>query len=113
MYDILEVLFFHQEGNDKRSALDKLNETFDGEFEVEQHEFVDESRQVVRIIASTEQFRRRRIPMETHRSGASRAVRNRVGLTGPEDQSRPRKRPLLLPGGRAARCSSYPTRGTA
>ncbi|MGF6996866.1 hypothetical protein [Paraburkholderia sp. GAS32] len=56
MYDILEVLFFHQDGNDKRTALDNLNETFDGDFEVEQHEFVDESRQVIRIIATTEQF---------------------------------------------------------
>lgn len=61
MYDILEVLFFHQPGSDKRAALQRLQEALDGDFEVEGHEFVtetplDESRQVVRLISSTEQF---------------------------------------------------------
>ncbi|MFM0027374.1 hypothetical protein PQR70_14040 [Paraburkholderia madseniana] len=56
MYDILEVLFFHQASSDKRVALDNLREAFDGDFEVEEHEFVDESRQVIRIVAATEQF---------------------------------------------------------
>ncbi|MGP8431922.1 hypothetical protein ACT2FY_00425 [Paraburkholderia fungorum] len=56
MYEILEVLFFHQASSDKRVALDNLSEAFDGDFEVEEHEFVDESRQVIRIVATTEQY---------------------------------------------------------
>lgn len=61
MYDILEVLFFHQPSADRRAALDRLQEALHGDFEVEGHEFVtetplDDSRQVVRIIASSEEF---------------------------------------------------------
>jgi hypothetical protein len=61
MYDILEVLFFHQPSADKRAALDRLQEALNGDFEVEGHEFVtetplDDSRQVVRIIAASDEF---------------------------------------------------------
>jgi hypothetical protein len=56
MYDILEVLFFHQDANDKRLALDGLREAFDGDFDIEEHEFVDDSRQVIRIVSTTEEF---------------------------------------------------------
>jgi hypothetical protein len=56
MYDILEVLFFHQLGRDQRFALDSLREAFNGDFEVEALEFMDESRQVIRIIATSEEF---------------------------------------------------------
>ena len=54
MYDILEVLFFHQAGKDKRAVLDSLHQAFDGDFDVEELEFVDESRQVIRISAAAE-----------------------------------------------------------
>jgi hypothetical protein len=56
MYDILEVLFFHQAGKDKRAVLDSLRQAFDGDFDVEELEFVDDSRQVIRISAAAEQF---------------------------------------------------------
>ncbi len=65
MFDILEVLFFHQADNDKRAVLENLREAFDGDFDVEEHESVDESRQVIRIIAITEQFESA-IDLEAH-----------------------------------------------
>ena len=43
MYDIMEVLFFHQPSGDKRAALDRLQDALHGDFEVEGHEFVTET----------------------------------------------------------------------
>lgn len=45
--------------------MDSLREAFDGDFEVEECEFVDESRQVIRIVAATEQFESA-VEFETH-----------------------------------------------
>ncbi|MBN3809873.1 hypothetical protein [Paraburkholderia sp. Ac-20347] len=56
MYDALEVLFFHPVGRRGSATLDALCHTLDGRFEIVEHEFLDVSRQVIRITATSEVF---------------------------------------------------------
>jgi hypothetical protein len=61
VYNILEVLFFHQPGSDKEKNLMRLQERIRPNFEVEGLEFItatefDESRQVVRIASVADEF---------------------------------------------------------
>ncbi|WP_321856726.1 hypothetical protein [Paraburkholderia tropica] len=56
MYDALEVLFFHRAAENTRAEMDALRDVVDGEFEIEEHEFLDASRQVIRIASISDVF---------------------------------------------------------
>ncbi|WP_028217675.1 hypothetical protein [Paraburkholderia oxyphila] len=56
MYHIPEVLFSHEPGGDTCVALERLRDAFEGDFRIGEHEFIDERRQVLRLLAATDEF---------------------------------------------------------
>lgn len=56
MYDILEVLFFHEPDGDTRADLERLRDALGDDFEIGEHEFIEDRRQVLRIVAVTDEF---------------------------------------------------------
>ncbi|WP_156992312.1 hypothetical protein [Paraburkholderia oxyphila] len=56
MYNIPEVLFFHEAGGDARAALERLHDAFEGDFRIEGHELIGDRRQVLCILAATDEF---------------------------------------------------------
>lgn len=56
-YNIPDVLFFHEAGGDTRAALESLHDAFEGDFRIEEHELIGERRQVLRLLAATDEFK--------------------------------------------------------